>query len=488
MEHLSGSTGKRASRATESLNNASDINRSLRRSQSVDAHPHITESSRNELNDLRFLYRSQSSDQPGSRPTQSEYGEDIIRSLYQSQSSYGSASSSVQPGRRLSHRRSFEGTFPLEASRQSPDSRPSFNIIKELYGKQPPERTPIPESKQLEVHTSSEPSTLPSIVAESSGIQPILFTEPSSFQPLPGEHSSHPPRSTEIWTPSTGDAIQSRDNPASSFRGYPMDGRESNQPTNQDAWIRAFGITEYNNTIGEADLKEYISIIRYAAENSTGETELLGFLSEKSAQISQERDQVYKQDVETLLKALDIRDDDLSSGNYLEARKYAQRIVRVIRTDGPDKEFNDAKKELLKLAPERSWQRSLVNPRKDTIDWYEATWRNEQAMSKLDPTSRVVRYIRQPFYQANGWVTGPINTRSGNLAFIGSLAAASTAYTSYMEGKFAWATFAASIDYAASARFFYSMLPTPMNQVIDILKFQGEAIGFRALQRFITGS
>jgi hypothetical protein len=27
-----------------------------------------------------------------------------------------------------------------------------------------------------------------------------------------------------------------------------------------------------------------------------------------------------------------------------------------------------------------------------------------------------------------------------------------------------------------------------MNQVIDILKFQGEAIGFRALQRFITGS
>jgi hypothetical protein len=543
MEHLSVSADRHAPRATGSLNNASDINRSLYRSQSVDARaPRATESPRSEPNDLNFLYLSRSSDQLDSRPTQSEHErerptasqgqpfdsssiydgsqqlrqpvddalqQDIVRSLYQSRSSDGLASRFVQPERRpvrksrsldkidpnttaerrhsclgtppsikmvilerrqtnppLSHWRSFDGTFPLEASRQSPDSRSSLNI-------------------------------------------------------------SRLPRSTEIWTPSSariGDTIQSPGNSASSFRGYPyersqpiyrdrvsdlrrpddieeitpvvpstsyrletlsrdsMGERGSNQTNGQDvdALLRALDITEHS-TLGIAMIKEYAQIIMDVVKTRGNEQELLWRLSEKSTQISRERDQANNRDVETLLRALGIRDDNLGSGNYLEAWKHAQTIVRVIRTDGQDKEFNDASEALLKLAPKRSWLRSLVNPRKDTIDWYNASWRNQHAMSKLDTTTWGGS-IRKLFYQANQPIAGLTNTRLGNLGFIGLQAVLGTAYTSYIEKAFASSTLESCIEYAATARFFYSKLPNPLNQLIDTIQFQGVSIGLYQAQ------
>jgi hypothetical protein len=86
------------------------------------------------------------------------------------------------------------------------------------------------------------------------------------------------------------------------------------------------------------------------------------------------------------------------------------------------------------------------------------------------------------FYQANQLIAGPTNTRSGNLALIGSLAVAGAAYTSYIEVKFALPTLEVDIEYAALARFFYSMLPNPINQIIDTFQFQGVAIGLHKAQ------
>jgi hypothetical protein len=228
-------------------------------------------------------------------------------------------------------------------------------------------------------------------------------------------------------------------------------------------------------------LKEYGSIIVDVVKNGENEQELRRRLEEEKNRISQ----VYSRDVETLLSALGIRNDDLGSGNYLEAKQHAHTIVRVIRTDGQNKEFNDASKALLELAPERSRLRSLVNPTKDVIDWYDASWRNQHAMSKLD-TTRWGDSIRKVFYQVNQPFAGITNTRSGNLGFIGFQAAVATAYTWYIEKKFPLPTLGVNLENSAIARQVYTKLPTPINQLFDTIQFQGFGISLEAVKEFLT--
>jgi hypothetical protein len=471
--------------------------------------PRATESPRRASNDLHFLSRSRPSDQFGSRPTQSEHERDVVRSLSQSRSS---ADMPARPHDTPSlHRQSLDRltTPKSEHDPQQEDIIRSLSRPKSSDGltsrRVQPERGPVRTSrsleksnpnttaeknKPLEAHTSSEPPTPPSTVVESSGVQPRSSTLSSRLL-----------RSTEIWTPSSaptqiGDTIQSPGNSASFFREYPdeitpvvpstsyrleplsrdhMGERGRNQTDDQDAFLSALGITE-QSTLGITEVQEYAQIIMDVVKAGGNEQNLLGRLREKRTHLSRERDQANNRDVETLLKALGIRDDDLGSGNYLEASKHAQTIVRVIRTDGHDKEFNDASEALLKLTPQRFWLRSLVNPRKDTIDWYNASWRNQHAMSKLDTTTWGGS-IRKLFYQANQPIAGLTNTRLGNVGFIGLQAVLGTAYTSYIEKAFASSTFESSIEYAATARFFYSKLPNPLNQLIDTIQFQGVSIG-----------
>ena len=238
------------------------------------------------------------------------------------------------------------------------------------------------------------------------------------------------------------------------------------------------GITE-QSPLTRAELEVYAEITMDVVVHGRGKEELFRRLMEIRGQVERERDQARKRDVETLLGALGIRNDDLGtpgSENYLNARKYAQTIVSVIRNNGPDKELNDASKAILELAPKRSFLRSLVNPRKDTIDWYDAAWRNEEEMSKLD-TTKWGGYIRNKIYQFNQPFAGPTNTRSGNLAFIGLQALAGTAYTSYIEKSFAISTFVSSFEYAAAARILYKLTPNPFNQGGDTIQFQAVSIG-----------
>jgi hypothetical protein len=430
------------------------------------------------------------------------------------------------------HRRSLDrlatsisGRNPQDITRPLPRSR-SSDGLDSLFA-QPTRRqesTSTPRRRSLsprDTNTVSEPqpldrSALPAL--------PALERGPRDTQRLP------PP--TEIWTPSSApsDTIQSPDNavlslhpyePRPIYQGRISDFRRrgdideitpvvpftsyrpetfrletfsgdrdsvgeggSNQTNDQDALLKAMGVTKYR-TFGEAEMQRFGKVIMDVVTSGGDKRELLRRIEAESAQILQERDQVNDRDVATLLKALGIK-EDLSSGNYLAAQEHAQTIVRVIRTDGQDSEFNKASGELLKLAPKRFWLRSLVNPKKDTIDWYSASWRNQHAMSKLD-TKTWTGSFRKLFYRANQPIAGLTNTRSGNLAFIGLQAIMGTAYTSYIEKGFASSTFESSLEYAATARFFYSLLPNPINQLIDTIQFQGVSIGLYQAQNATSG-
>jgi hypothetical protein len=186
-----------------------------------------------------------------------------------------------------------------------------------------------------------------------------------------------------------------------------------------------------------------------------------------------------ERDVQTLLNDLGIKGDSLEPAEvdkYEKAREYAKELVDVIWTGRGDEDFNNARKSLLKLAPKRLWLRSLVNPKKDVIDWHEASWRNRQAMDKLDTRTKLGKF-RKVFYQGNQWIAGPTNTRAGNLTFIGTQAVVGTAYTWYIEGRFPTSTLVSTLEYAATARFFYSLLPNPINQGIDTSTFQAISVG-----------
>ena len=549
---------------------------SLRR-QSLDRHSNLSGSPSN-LNDVthplaRHPSQERASDAPVSHPTGSQnptMETDIVRSLTRSQSSDGLASHFIQPESRavrtsrssdnidpnitaerretifpLSRRQSFDGTLPLEASRQSL------------------EHTPVPENKPLDAHISSDAPTPSSIVAGSSDVQP-LSSELSSRSPLGSTEIWRPPLarrgdtiqsrgdfassfanehtlqvygdgnldahrqdeitpvvpgrltgSAEIWRPSRrGDTIHLAGGSASSFanehtlqiyedrnvdvrrrgrdeitvvrsprleivsRGS-MDERGSNHTNDGDLNINDLNLSD---DIKAKVLDASIKLAVEALDNSWDKKEYSRRLNTRITEIVRVHDQGNQQDArdaETLLNAMGIRNDDLVSSNYLDAKTHAQTIARVIRTNGQDKEFNDATKALLELAPKRSRLRSLVNPTRDTIDWYDASWRNQHAMSKLDTTTWRGS-IRKGLYQANQLVAGPLNTRSGNLSFISFQALAGSAYTSYLEGKFNYASLGSNLEYAALARPLYKYLPTNLAQAFDTLQFQGFSIGLSA--------
>jgi hypothetical protein len=473
MEHLSGPVDAdgQARRATESpRNKPQDIVRSLSQSRSSAGMP-ASESRPHALHRQSLDHLT--------TPIFERNPQDFTRSLYRPQSSDGLASRFIQPERRSVHKsRSLDkidpNTTPERRQTNPPLSlrRSSLNITGDIYSTQSPERTPVPENKPLKAHTFE--MWTPSSARIGDTIQSL---DNSASSPYERPQSIYRGRISDLHLRGADDIGEitsvepSTSNRLETLSRYDGMGEQvRNQTNDQDAFFSTLGIP-----------KEYGSIIWDVVKHGGNEQELLRRLEEERNRISQ----VDSRDVETLIKALGIRDDDLDSSDYLEARQHAQTIVRVIRTDGQNKEFNDASKALLELAPARSRLRSLVNPTKDVIDWYDASWRNQHAMSKLD-TTRWGDSIRKVFYQVNQPFAGITNTRSGNLGFIGLQAAVATAYTWYIEKKFPLPTLGVNLENSAIARQVYTKLPTPINQLFDTIQFQGFGISLEAVKEFLT--
>lgn len=381
-------------------------------------------------------------------------------------------------------------------------------VVQDIYGFQPSGHT-VPRSQPTETDLNKPPvegisTSNTQTVVEALSTQPNIISNPRNtnlWTPTPSDltvprtlwiperhsNSNVHPYSTE---PSISRNRNSLDITEISEENVPDQARNYRRNVSNRPERSASHSTDDRNAAAELKMlginDDVVQIIVDAVNNREGTAWLYQSLSTRNAELA-ERHSTY---VDTLLDSLGIRDDHAlgSDGlnNYFEARKHAQTFVRVIWNDGNDTELNDAKKELLKLAPKRLWLRSLVNPKKDVVDWYEASWKNQHEKEKLD-TRTMLGKVRYGSYWLNQFLAGPTNSRVGNLSFIGGQAAAGTAYTWYIEGKFPTSTLLSTLEYAATARFFYSLLPNPMNQAIDTIQFQGVSIGlYKFQEKFLT--